>query len=112
MPVEALVNNTPVVGLSGGYTGTGAVSGTVYAVPLGKFTERFIEVQITFSADPGAYVFELQGSNDGSNFAILGTNLAATTVPLFVKRDSAKFIRLNQISKANAVTANTLLNLV
>jgi hypothetical protein len=113
MPQQTLMTGVAQVARTGGYTGTGAVSGTLYCVPFGRGVERFVEVQISFSADPGAYVFELRGSNDVAVApTIIGANIAGTTVSVIVKRDAALFLRLDQVSKANAVTANATITLL
>lgn len=105
MPTEALNE----IGTSQATTGTGAVAGTIFAVPQ-RNKDIFVGVQISFSADPGAYVFSLQGSLDGTNFAEI-LAITGTTVNAVENHNVSglKFVRLNQTSKANAVTANAIL---
>lgn len=107
---EALSKNFPATGRVGNYTGTGAVSGDVFAVPFraGGYPGRFLQIQITFSADPGAYVFAMTVSNDVNGpfvEAPNGSQITGTTVPGFGYFDAFRFIRVDQVSKANAVTA-------
>lgn len=111
-PPNVLMSNVPVTLTT--YTGTGAVAGSeVFVVPPAstRGMERFTTVQISFSADPGAYVFNLLGSLDGTNFGILETTAISKTTVIAVAtiRTNVLFIRLDQVSKANAVTATALL---
>lgn len=103
---------TPTNPASGGYLGTGAVTGQVIALPPAlPGQENFTTVQLVFGADPGAYVFQLLGSLDGVTFTALTTNeLSKTTVNAGVKlATNVPFIRLDQTSKANSVTGTAQL---
>lgn len=104
----SLATNIPVTGT---YAGVGALAGTPYAVPFGRGVERFITVAIVFGADPGLYVFNLMASNDGVTFVPFDTQITGTTVNIIVKKPTARFIRVDQVSKANAVTATVTINL-
>jgi hypothetical protein len=92
-------------------TGTGAVAGTIFAISQRQKGDLFLGIQIAFSADPGAYVFELHGSVDGVTFGLLGAQITGTTVTAIrtVNVSGMKFVQLNQVSKANAVTATAQL---
>lgn len=110
MPTPALMTGVPYNPPT--LAGTGAVTGQIVAIPItqGK-SERFVTVQLTFGADPGAYVFNPLISLDGVNFISQGTTtVSATTVGVIaVFRVNAPFFRLDQTSKANSVVATPTL---
>lgn len=114
---EALSKNFPTVGKVGGYTGTGSVLGDVLAVPFraGGYPGRFIQIIISFSADPGAYTFQMLVAHDVAGPFVEppgGTQMTGTTVPGIGYFDAWRFIRIDQVSKANAVTATVSVNLL
>lgn len=110
--MEALVTGTPVVSHSSALTG--AITGTPFAVPVrgGKVTTP-ITVQFTFASAPGASVYNLMGSLDNVTYFPLNsaaiTEAVAFQVLTFLV--NVKFIRLDQVSKTNAVLSTGLLML-
>lgn len=97
-----------------GMVGTGAVTGQIFGIPPGGsrgISGRTLSVQITFSADPGTYVMNLMGSLDGTNFILLNTSDISKTTSACLAQIPVNVIqiRLDQVSKANSVTANAVL---
>jgi len=94
--------------------GTGAITGQVWGIPPGHsrgVTGRTLTIQITFSADPGAFVYNLMSSLDGVNFILLNTtDVSKTTSPVLAQIPvNVIQVRLDQVSKANSVTATPIL---
>lgn len=92
-------------------TGTGAVDGDTFAISQRSRKDLFVGVQIGFGADPGAYVFDFQVSVDRVTFGQLAPQITGTTVSAMRQFNVTgfKFCRVNQVSKANSVTATVKL---
>lgn len=106
MSTPALMGGFPFVGLTTTGGQLGAVLGTVVAVPQKRQGgDIAISVQMTFSGAPGASVFKLMMSNDGVNFLDTGLTISDTASMVKTMLAAVLFLRLDQTSKTNAVTA-------
>ena len=115
--MEALVTGTPVTSHSSALTG--AITGTPFAVPIrsGK-QDTPITVQLVFASAPGASVYNLMGSNDNVDYAPIPVLDASITVFTITEaslitrfRVNNLFVRLDQVSKTNAVQSTGTLML-
>jgi hypothetical protein len=105
----ALVTGSPVISHSSALTG--AITGTAFGVPIrGGKVDTPITVQMVFASAPGASVYQLMGSLDGTNYAPLQVSDGSITLVTFTEASliikykvNVKFVRLDQVSKTNAI---------
>lgn len=103
--LEALVTGTPITGLSTTAAQLAGITGTVFAVPVrGGKEVNPLTVQLVFGAAPGNYIYQLFGSLDGTNFSQIGSDITQAASAILTVSINTKFVRLDQVSKANAVT--------
>lgn len=103
MPTEAFVTGTPVIGIT--TSATGAVTGTIFAVTQKSGqAERALTLQLVFASAPGASVYRLFQSLNGIDFSQVGADITEA-VPIIKNLINAKFVRLDQVSKTNAILA-------
>lgn len=109
MAIAALATGVPV---SETFTGTGTVAGTRFGTPLGKTGERFVQINVKFSADPGAYVFEVQAASTDLFYGTVQQITGSDATNKVVKVAGYQIMRIAQISKTNSVTATVTVTLL
>ena len=105
MANKSLMEGVPTVGLTTTAAQTTGVSGTLYGiVAKTNGRKRNLTIQMVYSGAPGASEYNLMGSIDGTNFEQIGSDLTGTDT-LVEFETNVTFLRLDQVSRANAVTA-------